>query len=196
LIEDLKNNIDMKKIFILCFMIMTMVLNVKHLRAQSLWAENSNTGQREYFTLNQQLSYNLNTSTNFHKCRVIGFTDSTIRVQIKGNRLVTIRFGQLRSLYIPRRGGRSVGGALVLAFGTISLLAGITSASSHSTAPPSNNYTGMSSGSFGPTLPRGVNGEVLAAGLVTVPIGIALIHGKTINFEKYWELKTNKIPEL
>lgn len=186
----------MKKILTLCFMIILMitVLFIKHLGAQNLWVENIKTSERKYFNVNQSIRYRLNTSINFHKGRIISFTDTSLTVQIKGGRLVTLPFRNLSAIKVPRSGGRTAGGVLMVSLGTVSLLAAIGASSSHSNPPSSSSSNGMFYGSLGASVGNEINKEVAAAGftiaLLTLPMGIILLDGKTINLNKDWTLKT------
>jgi len=77
----------LRKNMILFFMpvLMISLLVAKLGWAQdTLWAENKETHQRNYFTLNKSLSYKLITSRNFHNRRLTSFTDSTLTIQING----------------------------------------------------------------------------------------------------------------
>jgi len=157
-------------------LIVTMLF-AKHLHAQTtLWVENAKTNQRVYISVNQKISYKIHSSTNFHKGRIVSFTDSTLTMIIKVGKPVTLRFIDLKEITMPSD-GRKVGGALLTAIGSIALVAGISAAVSP---------TASSSWQI---VPRGSAGIII--GLILLPTGLILLNGKTVNLEKTWAFKTN-----
>jgi len=168
----------LRKCATLFFMLLLIVsmLFAKHLHAQTtLWVENAKTNQRVYISVNQKISYKLRSSTNFHKGRIVSFTDSTLTMIIKVRKPVTLRFIDLKEITIPSD-GRKVGGALLTAIGAVSLIAGVSAVSSASSATRQ-------------IVTSGTDGIVI--GLVLLPIGLILLKGKTVNLEKSWTLRTN-----
>lgn len=176
--------------FLIMLILLITVFCAKHISAQGLWAENSKTSQRHFLVVGQRISYKLNSSTNFQKGRIAGFNDSTLSVKIE-DRQVTMNFRSLSAIKIPRGTGRTVAGVYFVGAGAISLI--IAMGANQPLPPPSPQASSSKSYSgLGPRLTAidfGVSATVVA-GVITIPIGIALSTGKTMNLKQDWTLKT------